>query len=519
MLLEMHSHSREHSRCSHVAADELVRDCFAKGLQGVVLTDHHYLWPDSELKELRRQTAVPEHFLVLSGQETLTAEFGDVLVFGAGKTLDRGTSVAEIRRLFPTAALVWAHPYRKGHLPDPGKLLDPNLDGIEIFNSNHSVRENSRGLRDWHRHRFTAIAGTDTHGASYAGLYPTLFDHPLTGIGDLARELKAGRCRPFFKEIIKAGSKSLVTEVTFGTKGPDEVRERIIIRTLDTPGKWHSAERSQRIMNEVARHGFAEGRYRVPRAIDEDHDNRTLIQGGLRGKALFDRLLAAPADEGRCFLDMAARWLARLHNCALRVSPVVDFLARERLHLDRYLERFSAIGHPFAGRAEDLREHLLEREEEMVARRPEGLVLGHGDYHPKNIIIGQDHQEDPNTRFVAAIDFEGARCLPPAFDVGCFLAQFRNQFFPWPQLLERYPDDAFLRPYLEERQSPEEGFLGQVAVYRARTNLGIAAFLIKLGMGGSEDLWRVLVEAEQALSLAAAGSRGLPGEDRRSAGS
>lgn len=30
--------------------------------------------------------------------------------------------------------------------------------------------------------------------------------------------------------------------------------------------------------------------------------------------------------------------------------------------------------------------------------------------------------------------------------------------------------------------------------------MSIAAYLIKLGLGQSEDLWRVLVEAEQALS-------------------
>jgi len=39
-----------------------------------------------------------------------------------------------------------------------------------------------------------------------------------------------------------------------------------------------------------------------------------------------------------------------------------------------------------------------------------------------------------------------------------------------------------------------------VELFRARTNLSIAAFFIRVGMGESEDLWRVLVEAEQSLS-------------------
>ena len=43
-------------------------------------------------------------------------------------------------------------------------------------------------------------------------------------------------------------------------------------------------------------------------------------------------------------------------------------------------------------------------------------------------------------------------------------------------------------------------FLRQVELFRARTNLSIAAYLIKVGLGESDNLWRVLLEAEQALT-------------------
>src|SRR6266568_9200635 len=162
MLIEMHCHTAEHSNCRAVPAVELVRQVFAKGLQGIVLTDHHYLWPDEELRELRWAAAVPDHFRIMSGQELASEEFGDVLVYGAGESLPRGTSLADVRRRFPAVALVWAHPYRGSRTPEPARLLSGLLDGIEIFNSNHTVRGNSQGLRDWHRLRFTAIGGTDT---------------------------------------------------------------------------------------------------------------------------------------------------------------------------------------------------------------------------------------------------------------------------------------------------------------------------------------------------------------------
>ncbi len=501
VLIEMHCHTLEHSACSHVSALELIARVFAKGLQGIVLTDHHYLWSAHELKDLRRQAGVPEHFLILSGQEIRTPELGDILVYGADQSLERDTPLRTIRQRFPKAALVWAHPYRNMRIPAPEDLHTPLLDAVEIFNSNHSVRENSRGLRDWHRDRFTAIAGTDTHGADYAGLYPTLFDHPVADIHELALEIKKGRCRPFFKEIPKAGAKSLVTEVTFGAKGRDEVRERIIIRTLSSNHQWQSAERAHHILEAIAEQGFRDGPFRVPCPIDEDPSTMTLIQQGLRGKSLFDKLINAPVADGHHYVQLAARWLARLHNCRLQLTPAAEFGAIEEQRLDRYLQRFSEISHRHTRRAAEIMDRVRAEERKLLAASSRGLVQGHGDFHPKNIIIGQDNLDNANTRYVAAIDFESSFCLPPAFDVGCFLAQFRNQFFNHPGIIDQYPDQVFLDTYMENHAAPGEDFLRQVELFRARTNLGIAGFLIKVGMGDSGDLWRVILEAEQALAM------------------
>lgn len=510
MLLEMHAHSREHSDCSHVGAAELARQIFAKGLQGLVLTDHHYLWPEEELAALRRRSRLPGHFLLLSGQEVKTPEFGDVLVYGASSSLPPGTPLAELRSRFPDAALVWAHPYRKGRTPSGSDLRPPLFDAVEIFNANHSVRENGRALGDWHRHRFTAIAGTDTHGESYAGLYPTQFDHPVDSIVDLATEIRSGRCRPFFKEIPRSGSHSRVTEVTIGTKGNDEIRERIVIHSLDSPFLWRSMERAHHIMAAIAKHGFEGGTYRVPRPIDTDRTNLTLIQQGLRAKSLFDRLLAASPADGRQYLELAARWLARLHNCRLRLTPNGEFPAWEERRLTRYVERFTAIGHRHRRRAQEIMEGVREGERPFAGEKASSLVQGHGDFHPKNILLGQDREEDRSTLFVAAIDFESSLCLPPAFDVGTFLAQFRNQFFPHREVLARYPEELFLDAYLKTAEEAGESFFRQVELFRARTNLGIAAYLIRLGLGDSGDLWRLLVEAERALLISTGISCPLP---------
>jgi hypothetical protein len=85
--------------------------------------------------------------------------------------------------------------------------------------------------------------------------------------------------------------------------------------------------------------------------------------------------------------------------------------------------------------------------------------------------------------------------------VGCFLAQFRNQFFSHGKILASFPEELFVDAYRETMGDLDDDFPRQVELFRARTNMSIAAYLIKLGMGGSPDLWRVLVEAEQALCM------------------
>lgn len=502
MLLEMHAHTSEHSRCSRVGAIELVRQVFDKGLQGVILTDHHYLWGEAELHDLKREAAVPGYFLILSGQEVKTPEAGDVLVYGARESLPKGTPLAEIRQRFPHAAIVWAHAYRNGRLPERNDLLSPLINGVEIFSSNHTVRENSRGLRDWHAYKFTALAGTDTHGEGYAGVYPTHFDHPVADIAGVAQEIVNGRCRPFLKEIPRSGANALVTEVTIGTKGMDEVRERIIIKSHTSEQRWRSAERAHYIMEEIWRRGFHSGAYRIPQPIDSDSDSQTLIEQGMRGRSLFDKLLLSTVDDGKSYVHMTAEWLAELHNLALHITPEDEFFDKEKGRLDRYLERFEAINHPHTRKAREIVEFVRERERAIVENNPQVLVQGHGDFHPKNVFIGQDSQDNRETAFVAAIDFESSFMAPRAFDVGCFLAQFRNQFFPHKQILKFYPQQVFIDAYLGKATSLPDDFLCQVALFKARVDLSIAAYLIKVGLGDSEDLWRVLVEAEESICTA-----------------
>ncbi len=501
VILEMHCHSEEHSSCSTVNAALLVQHNFDRGLPGTVLTDHHYLWPPEELAELRLRLKIPDYYVILSGQEVSTADLGDVLVYGADVSIETGTPVADIRARFPEAAIVLAHPYRWENVPTREELFHPAVDGVEIFNSNHTVTENSRGLRDWHRHKFTAIAGTDAHAVSYAGAYPTIFDHPVQSVEDLAREIRAGRCRPFFKELPRSGTTNArVTEIVIGTKTEGIEREKYIIKTHENIKAWNSAAETALVMEEISKHGFDRGVYRIPRPLGHDRDGLSTIEQGIQGKTLHHMLVRArPEDAGR-YLKMAARWLARLHNCGLQVTPPEKFLQAESGRLERYLSAFYRIDHPHTRKAREISDNVLEREYALYDGQPERLVQGHGDFHPKNIFIGHDTPGDPGSEFVAAIDFDSSYTMPPAFDVGTFLAQYVNQFFEYGELRENVPEDIFLHTYLEESREVGSDFLSQVELFRARTSLSICYYLVKVGLGDSENLWRVLVEADQRLA-------------------
>jgi predicted metal-dependent phosphoesterase TrpH len=191
--IELHLHTAEHSRCGKDAARDMVRRAYKRGLDGVALTDHHYLWSDAEVAELRRRSAVPRSFSIIPGQECTTSNVGDVLVFGPRAVLRPGTSVGAIRKQYPNAAIVVAHPYRYGR-PTDRLLMHPAVDAIEILNPNHSPRAIQVAMQDWWRLGFVATAGSDAHRLDHIGVYPTLFDHQPRSVRGLVNELRAGRC-------------------------------------------------------------------------------------------------------------------------------------------------------------------------------------------------------------------------------------------------------------------------------------------------------------------------------------
>jgi hypothetical protein len=144
---------------------------------------------------------------------------------------------------------------------------------------------------------------------------------------------------------------------------------------------------------------------------------------------------------------------------------------------------------------------IREREEALFADHLPRFVQNHGDFHPKNIIIGHDRGQDFSTVYVSVIDFANALPFAPAFDVGYFRAQLTHQLRGYPAVLERQSPEVFLKHYLAGAELPPGDFEGEVRFFEARANMSIASFLIKVGKGESPDMAEVIRRTRELLGL------------------
>src|SRR5262249_14451789 len=137
MKFDLHLHTVRHSPDSVMDPQEMCLQAIRLGLDGLVITEHDWLWIEEELDELRGPFPALQLY---SGIEVSTRQ-GHFLVYGVTDpfAVPRGIDVAalcqEVHR--QGGAVVAAHPFRFGQ-----KFLDilerhrPDLDGLELKSSN-----------------------------------------------------------------------------------------------------------------------------------------------------------------------------------------------------------------------------------------------------------------------------------------------------------------------------------------------------------------------------------------------
>lgn len=192
MKFDLHLHTSRHSPDSRMHPDALCRRAEAIGLDGFVITEHDWLWTETELDELRR--AYPG-LVILAGVEVSTRE-GHFLAYGLRDPFatPRGIGCADLCREVHRqgGVVVAAHPFRWGQKFD--EILErhrPRIDGMELMTNNMDADVRRMAARTHARIGVAGLGSSDAHDDHVLGFCYTQFDRPIRGIGDLVEAIRA----------------------------------------------------------------------------------------------------------------------------------------------------------------------------------------------------------------------------------------------------------------------------------------------------------------------------------------
>ncbi|MGQ9572479.1 MAG: CehA/McbA family metallohydrolase [Dehalococcoidia bacterium] len=204
MLIDLHTHTFPLSDDSLLSPDQLIDRAKAVGLDGVCLTEHDFVWDPDKVRELAER----HNFLVIPGIEVNT-EDGHIIVFGLNRYVYGMHRVAELAEMVTEAggAMIAPHPYRR---LTPFLRMDDDfwamaleraagnpafqyVCAVEAINGRASQNENIFAWQLCAHLGLPAVAGSDAHELRDVGTCATRFQHPIAGLEDLVRELKAGR--------------------------------------------------------------------------------------------------------------------------------------------------------------------------------------------------------------------------------------------------------------------------------------------------------------------------------------
>lgn len=198
VIFDLHLHTTKHSFDSEMPPQAMVRRAKELGLDGVVITEHDWLWTESELEELRRPAG---DLVILSGMEVTTRE-GDFLVYGITDPFkcSRGMRAADLCKEVHRqgGAVVAAHPFRWGQkFADILKNEKLELDGLELMTSHMDdhcrlkAREVYEGLKA--RQKVAGLGNSDAHREEVLGICYTEFPGTIRNNSDLVRVLRSGQ--------------------------------------------------------------------------------------------------------------------------------------------------------------------------------------------------------------------------------------------------------------------------------------------------------------------------------------
>jgi predicted metal-dependent phosphoesterase TrpH len=197
MKFDLHMHTTRHSPDSRMGPSALCRRARQVRLDGVVITEHDWLWTEEELAELRE--AHPG-LVILAGIE-VSAREGHFLAYGVTDpfAVPRGIGVASLCREVHSqgGAVVAAHPFRWGQpFADILRRERPDLDGLELMTRNMDAECRRRAAEVNRSLRLAGLGSSDAHDEGVLGCCYTEFPATIHDMADLVEALRSRRCTP-----------------------------------------------------------------------------------------------------------------------------------------------------------------------------------------------------------------------------------------------------------------------------------------------------------------------------------
>jgi predicted metal-dependent phosphoesterase TrpH len=200
LVFDLHLHTRRHSACSAIDESRLIDRAVQSGLDGLVITEHHYQWTRHEMDAL---VAASDHpgFILLAGFEYSSSK-GDILVYGlepeVAATFEPGRSPEVMLDLAQSmgAACIAAHPTRAA-IPFDERILDMPFEALEVKSVNLEPYEQRLAAKLADDLGRRATISSDAHRLEDVGAYATEFLTPVQSMEDLRNSLQRGTFRPY----------------------------------------------------------------------------------------------------------------------------------------------------------------------------------------------------------------------------------------------------------------------------------------------------------------------------------
>jgi predicted metal-dependent phosphoesterase TrpH len=192
MKFDLHMHTTRHSPDSHMDPFAMCRRALDIGLDGVVITEHDWLWTEDELNELRQ--AHPG-LVILAGVEVSAYE-GHFLCYGVRNpfAVAKGIGVAKLCREMHAqgGVVVAAHPYRwRQPFDDILAREKPHLDGLELMTNNMDEDIRRRAAVVQKRLGICGLGSSDAHALDVLGICYTDFRATIRTAADLVEAIRS----------------------------------------------------------------------------------------------------------------------------------------------------------------------------------------------------------------------------------------------------------------------------------------------------------------------------------------